>query len=103
MHGSARQLHDLLGDRMPVIGKVEDLRGVTHSVESFGTRGLAGTTVCNLRFWTERLGTPSIFLLRCYPRTAVSDNPTDCIACLVGAPAYDEACNDGSPPTSETA
>jgi hypothetical protein len=86
-----------------VIGSVGDRRGVTHAVVLAPDCDLAGCTVCNLRFWTVRLGTPSVFSLGRDQRMTDSEAPIDCMACLVGAPAYDEACNDGSPPTKEIA
>lgn len=83
--------------------RVKDSRRVTHAVVLAPDPGLAGVTACNLRFWTVRLGTPSVFVMGRDQRMVESEGSIDCMACLVGASAYDEACNDGSPPTSETA
>lgn len=86
-----------------MIATVEDRRGITHAVVLAPNPGLAGCTVCNLRFWTVRLSTPHGFMMGRDQRMAESDGPADCMACLVGASAYDEACNDGSLPTNGTA
>lgn len=88
---------------MPVTAAVEDLGGITHAVLITPDYGLAGSTACNARFWTVRLGTPDTFSLGRLQRMAETESPVDCMACLVGLAAYDEACTDGSPPTSETA
>lgn len=91
---------------MPVTGAVEDTHEVTHAVVVQPDFGFAGVAACGVRFWTALRGPPSRILgesLEWPRRMTESDSLVDCMACLVGAAAYDEACTDGSPPTSETA
>lgn len=83
-------------------GTVKDLHGITHAVRWSPNEGFAGCTTCNVRFWTVRLGTPSLLSLGRDQRMAETGASVDCMSCLADS-TYDEACNDGSPPTSETA
>jgi hypothetical protein len=89
-----------------VTGAVEDLKGLTHAVVVPPEFRFDGVTACDVRFWTVLLG-PSNWTLGSLAgwsqRMAESDGLVDCMTCLVRAAAYDEACTDGSPPTSETA
>lgn len=84
---------------------VEDLDGVTHAVVLQHEFRLAGVTACGNRFWVGLLGPPDLFFGfgASARRMAASQRSVDCMSCLVSLPAYDEACTDGSPPTSGTA
>lgn len=95
-HKGTRQLYGLPGDRMSVTAAVEDRRGITHVVVLAPNPVLAGCTVCNLRFWTARLGPPNPFFGGLARKMTDSQDPIDCMACLVGASTYDEAAAPGS-------
>ena len=82
---------------------VQGRDGITHAVVLEPDHGLAGCTACDIRFWTVRLGTPSVFVIGRDERMADVETDVDCMSCLVGLPAYDEACTEGSPPESGTA
>lgn len=83
---------------------VVDFQGVTHAVVLEPGFGFAGSTACGIRYWTVRLGTPWITVTSTdIRRMAEAEAPVDCMSCLVGLSAYDEACTEGSPPQSETA
>ncbi len=67
---------------------VQDRDGVTHAVVLPPDHGLAGCTACNVRFWTVRLGTLSVFVIGRNEHMADVEADVDCMSCLVGLTCF---------------